>query len=169
VTPGGTGADTLPEVSMSNQLNGELVPVGGGDTIPLVREVLTVGRRECCDICLRFPNISGMHCQLSFREGYWYVRDLGSTNGTKVNGTRVHEKILHPRDEVSIGKRRYLIQYELPSDRRQVLDESADEDIFSESLLRRAGLEKFRKGQNRTGRAGSRWGLGGTDEPEDDE
>ncbi len=149
---------------MSKQLNGELVPVGGGDSIPLVREMLTVGRRECCDICLRFPNISGMHCQFSFRDGYWYVRDLGSTNGTKVNGNRVHEKILHPRDEVSIGKRRYLIQYDLPSDRRQVLDESADEDVFSQSLLRRAGLERSPKDQRSSGARKAHWSLGEDDD-----
>ncbi len=34
---------------------GELVPDGGGDPIPLLREKLTVGRRESCDIVLRFP------------------------------------------------------------------------------------------------------------------
>jgi adenylate cyclase len=136
---------------MSHQINGQLVPLGGGDNIPLVREVLTVGRRETCDICLRFPNISGMHCQFCFRDGYWFVRDLGSTNGTKVNGHRVVEKILHPEDEVSIGKRKYLIKYESPSDRRQQLDETPAEDVFSQSLLRRAGLEKDReKGKART-------------------
>jgi adenylate cyclase len=130
---------------MSQQLNGELVPVGGGDSIPLIREVLTLGRRESCDITLRFPNISGMHCQLCFRNGYWYVRDLNSTNGIKVNGTRVMEKMLHPRDVLTIGKRRYTIQYELPSDRRAMLDEAPEEDILSQSLLQRAGLEKPRK------------------------
>jgi adenylate cyclase len=126
-----------------NQLNGELVPVGGGDSIPLIREELTVGRRECCDVCLRFPNISGMHCQLTFRDGYWYIRDLNSTNGIKVNGMRVMEKMLHPHDEVAIGKRRYSILYELPSDRRLALDESPEEDILSQSLLQRAGLERL--------------------------
>jgi adenylate cyclase len=130
---------------MSIVPNGELVPVGGGDAIPLIREFLTIGRRESCDVCLRFPNISGMHCQLSFKQGYWYVRDLGSTNGTKVNGSRVVEKMLHPDDEVTIGKRRYTIRYELPSDRRLALDESPEEDILSQSLLERAGLEKPRK------------------------
>jgi adenylate cyclase len=130
---------------MSIQPNGELVPVGGGDAIPLIRAFLTIGRRESCDVCLRFPNISGMHCQLSFKQGYWYVRDLGSTNGTKVNGSRVVEKMLHPDDEVTIGKRRYTIRYELPSDRRAALDESPEEDILSQSLLERAGLEKPRK------------------------
>jgi adenylate cyclase len=130
---------------MSNQLNGELVPIGGGDTIPLIRDVLTVGRRESCDICLRFPNISGLHCQLSFRNGYWFIRDLNSTNGVKVNGIRVVEKMLHPRDEVSIGKRRFNIQYELPADRRLAFEESPEEDILSQSLLERAGLEKPEK------------------------
>ena len=54
---------------MSQEVHGELVPVGGGDAIPLIRGILTVGRRESCDICMRFPNISGLHAELTFREG----------------------------------------------------------------------------------------------------
>ena len=125
---------------MSFRVNGELAPTGGGDPIPLIREVLTIGRRETCDIPLRFPNISGLHCELSFRNGYWYIRDCNSTNGVKVNNVRVQEKLLHPDDEVSIGKRRYVIRYELPADRR-ALDEM-EEDVMSQSLLEKAGLEK---------------------------
>jgi len=98
---------------MSFHPNGELVPIGGGDSIPLVREVLTMGRRESCDICLRFPNVSGIHAQLQFQDGYWRIRDMNSTNGVKVNGARVTEKLLHPKDEIGIAKRRYLIEYEL--------------------------------------------------------
>lgn len=137
---------------MSQLLNGELVPIGGGDPIPLPRESLTIGRRECCEIRLPFPDISGIHAQLTFRDGYWYVRDLNSTNGVKVNGVRVLEKLLHPRDELSIGrKRRYTIVYELPADRRQALEElPGEEDVFSESLLKRAGLEKEpRRGESK--------------------
>jgi adenylate cyclase len=125
---------------MSFRPNGELVPVGGGDSIPLVREILTIGRRLSCDICLRFPNISGTHAQLTFEDGYWQIRDMGSKNGIKVNGIRVVAKLLHPNDEVSIGKRRYTIQYELPAN-HQAMDE-LEEDILSQSLLERAGLEK---------------------------
>jgi adenylate cyclase len=126
---------------MSPQVHGELLPLGGGDNIPLIRERLTLGRRESCDICTQFPNISGLHCELTFRNGYWYIRDLNSTNGVMVNGTRVTAKLLHPGDEVAIGKRRYTIQYNLPADQR-ALDEELTEDIFSQSLLERAGLEK---------------------------
>jgi len=125
---------------MSFRVNGELVPVGGGDNIPLVREVLTLGRRESCDICMRFPNISGLHCELSFHDGFWHVKDLNSTNGVKVNGARVQEKLLQPHDEVMIGKRSYTIEYELPEGAS--LREVEQEDIFGKSLLERAGLEK---------------------------
>jgi pSer/pThr/pTyr-binding forkhead associated (FHA) protein len=126
---------------MKHEVHGELHPLLGGDSIPLIRDVLTIGRRDSCDIPLRFPNISGMHAQLSFRNGYWYIRDMNSTNGVKVNGLRVQEKLLHPRDEITIGKRKYRIEYELPADRR-ALDEVVEEDIMSQSLLEKAGLER---------------------------
>jgi pSer/pThr/pTyr-binding forkhead associated (FHA) protein len=133
---------------MALKVNGELVPIGGGDSIPLIRELLTVGRRESCDVCMRFPNISGLHCQLIFRNGYWYVRDLNSTNGVKVNGTRVQEKVLHPRDEVTIGKRKYTIQYDMPTG-QSMLEEAEEEDILSQSLLEKAGLEQPRRSKGR--------------------
>ena len=132
---------------MALKVNGELVPIGGGDSIPLIRELLTVGRRESCDVCMRFPNISGLHCQLIFRNGYWYVRDLNSTNGVKVNGTRVQEKVLHARDEVTIGKRKYTIQYDMPTG--QSMLEEVEEDILGQSLLEKAGLEQPRRDKGR--------------------
>ena len=49
---------------------GELVPVGGGDNIPLLRASLTIGRRESCDIVLRFSNVSGQHCQLTMENDF---------------------------------------------------------------------------------------------------
>jgi pSer/pThr/pTyr-binding forkhead associated (FHA) protein len=94
---------------------------------------------------MRFPNISGIHCELIFRNGYWYIKDRDSTNGVKVNGVRVQEKLLHPKDEVAIGKRRYTIRYELPADQR-ALEEVQEEDIMGQSLLERAGLEKSQSG-----------------------
>jgi adenylate cyclase len=123
------------------QPNGELVPLGGGDSIPLVREELTIGRRESCDICMRFPDVSSVHARLTFQNGYWRIRDLNSTNGIKVNGIRVLEKLLHPKDEVSIGRRRkFTIEYELPAGRRAL--EEVEEDMLGTSLLEKAGLEK---------------------------
>ena len=138
---------------MSLQANGELVPVGGGDNIPLLRESMTIGRRDSCDVRLPFPNVSGVHAQLTFKNGYWYVRDMNSTNGIKVNGVRVLEKLLHPKDKLTIGKRDYVIRYELPADAIGKLEEAEEEDVMSQSLLEKAGLEKPRDDRRR--RAGA--------------
>ena len=130
---------------MSEQANGELVPVGGGDPMPLVRTEMTVGRRESCDIHLDFPNVSGIHCELVFRDGYWSIRDLNSTNGIKVNGVRVQGRPLKPGDEIAIARRRYTIQYTLSPAAQQTLEAlvAEDEDMFSKSLLERAGLSNM--------------------------
>ena len=125
---------------MSQQAHGELIPVGGGDPIPLIRESLTIGRRESCDIPLRFPDVSGLHCELTFRNGYWHIRDKGSTNGIKVNNVRVQEKYLHPNDEITIAKRRFTISYELQAGRQAIEDMMDDEDVLNVPLLERAGL-----------------------------
>src|SRR5262249_11798765 len=93
-----------------------------------------------CDICMRFPNVSGLHAELTFRDGYWYVKDLNSTNGVKVNGTRVLEKLVYPKDEIAIGKRAYVIQYTMPTNRRAV--EELEEDIMSRSVRKKAALER---------------------------
>jgi adenylate cyclase len=131
---------------MTVQPRGELVPLGGGDTIPLLREVMTVGRRQTCDIQLDFPNVSGQHCEFSFKNGFWYVRDLGSQNGTKVGGERVMKRLLRPGDQIGIASHKYKIQYHLTHESRAALEEllAEEENVFSQSLMEKAGLEKPR-------------------------
>ncbi|HEV3004353.1 MAG TPA: FHA domain-containing protein [Pirellulales bacterium] len=125
---------------------GELIPVGGGDPIPLLKKSLLVGRRESCDIVLRFPNVSAHHCQLTLMSGYWYIRDLQSRNGVKVNNLRVTEKRLDPGDSLAIAKHRYEVQYS-PADLGAIGPPppetgAAMAEVFSKSLLERAGLTK---------------------------
>ena len=125
---------------------GELIPLGGGDPIPLLKKRLIVGRKESCDIVLRFSNVSAQHCELFVVSGYWYVRDLNSTNGIKVNGTRVREKRLDPGVVLSIAKHQYEIRYN-PIELGAVgppPPDTLDQDVFSRSLLERAGLIKPR-------------------------
>ena len=123
---------------------GELMPVGGGDPIPLLKKSLLVGRRESCDIVLRFSNVSAHHCQMTVNGGYWHVRDLQSRNGVKVNGIRVTDKRLDPGDILSIAKHKYEVQYS-PIDLGAVGPPPTDvskAEIFSKSLLERAGLDQ---------------------------
>lgn len=123
---------------------GELIPRGGGDPIPLLKETLSIGRRESADIVLRFPNVSASHCSLNLEAGYWYVEDSGSSNGTKVNGVKVKRQRIAPGDTLAVAKHEFTLQYEparlgakaIPAD----LD-SLQQDVFGRSLLQRAGLE----------------------------
>ena len=116
---------------------GELVPLGGGDPIPLLKKTLLVGRRESCDIVLRFSNVSAHHCQLSITGGYWYVRDMKSRNGIKVNGVRVMEKRLDPGDLLSIARRKFEVKYS-PIDLGAV--GPPPPDVMNEDLLLLAGI-----------------------------
>ncbi len=129
---------------MSLEPNGELIPVGGGDPIPLIRETLTVGRRESCDICMRLPTVSGLHCELNFRDGFWWIRDLGSTNGIKVNGVRVPRKLLQPQDTITIARRNFTIEYSVPVGKR-AMEEMMEDNPMSQSLLEKAGLLRPRR------------------------
>jgi adenylate cyclase len=137
---------------MVTERNGELVPVGGGDNIPLIRNKLTIGRRESCDVCLRFPNISGLHCELTFQDGYWLLADLGSKNGVKVNGLKVKKKALRDGDEIAIASRLFTIKYSMRAGQHALEEILEDEDdIMDQPLLEKAGLVRPpREQQHRT-------------------
>jgi adenylate cyclase len=148
---------------------GELVPQGGGDSIPLLKKQLLVGRRESCDIVLRFANVSAHHCQLFVNGGYWYIRDMKSRNGVKVNGIRVQEKRIDPGDSLAVAKHKYELNYS-PADLGAVGPPPADDlpaEIMNESLLSRAGLQSppkqmapAREGRDRRNdRAGTRYNV----------
>lgn len=153
--------------------SGELVPIGGGDAVPLVRSPMVMGRRESCDICLCFPNISGRHCELIFKDGFWLIHDLDSTNGLKVNEERLArggKKHLRPGDTITIAKRQFKIEY-VPSDRMSRIEdlEDDDEDVMSIPLLEKAGLEPRRPERPKPGaKPASGWGDGTGDDADDD-
>jgi len=120
---------------------GELKPVGGGDPIPLLKPTLVIGRRESCDIVLRFPNVSGVHCELYILDDKLMVKDLNSSNGTRINNEYIEESSINSGDVISIGKHKYNIYYNLEG----VEGCDIQKNIFSKSLLESAGLEHRRK------------------------
>jgi len=126
---------------------GILQPVGGGDPIPLNKLEMVVGRRPSCDIRLDFENISGKHCVLRMINGVWNVRDLGSTNGTTVNGARIAtEQSVMPDEEFGIAGHMFTIQYDpagpeaFLASHKEVDDEIVQERAKS-SLMDLAGLD----------------------------
>ncbi len=80
-----------------------------GLNIPLSAiTTFTIGRREG-DLTLDDPLVSGRHCNLFFRGGEWIVQDLGSTNGTMVEGRLAREAAVRPGQEVSVGSTRLVL------------------------------------------------------------
>ena len=124
---------------------GLLTPVGGGDSYPLSKKEMIVGRHITCDIRLNFTNVSGKHCKLVLSEGYWYVLDLQSTNGVKVNGFDVTDRRIDPGATLGISKHFFKLHYDPRKNGATGLPPNSmlqRDDILSQSLMQRAGLEK---------------------------
>jgi adenylate cyclase len=119
-----------PPPSAGATPTGQLVPLGGGDPIPLRKPRLIVGRLDACDIVLRVATISGQHCALEWTDEGWRVRDLGSRNGIKVDGVRCEAKLLTPGSVLSLGGLRYQVVYAAQGAPRP----------FAQGLLQAAGL-----------------------------
>lgn len=92
--------------------HGRLVVTAGahqGSTILLQQDKVTIGRETSSaewEICLKDPSVSRPHARLELLDGNWVLYDLGSANGTLVNGTPVvNEKgrVLHEGDVLTIG------------------------------------------------------------------
>lgn len=63
-----------------------------------------VGRDPRCSVVLNDPTVSARHARLEYRDGAWWLTDLGSTNGTFVNGQRVQRHMLQRGDTIHFGR-----------------------------------------------------------------
>ncbi len=91
-------------------------PVPGGGSIRVLRgfyeglemsvdrDWVVIGRGRGADIVIAEPTMSRAHAAIGFDGAHFFVQDLGSTNGTRVNGTREQKAVLRNGDEVQLGK-----------------------------------------------------------------
>lgn len=77
---------------------------GATADIKLDRQRITIGRRPDNDVCLPYPAVSGAHAAVVTILSDSFLEDLGSTNGTLVNGAVTAKHFLRDRDEVDIGQ-----------------------------------------------------------------
>ena len=84
----------------------------GGRRLMVGPRGATLGRSRECEIVIEDPNVSRQHAELRPRGGAWVVSDLGSTNGTRLNGRTVHApEVVRPGDEIEVGSS--VITFEL--------------------------------------------------------
>ncbi len=102
-----------------------LLPEKAGTPILFDRPLLVIGRHPQCDVRFESRRVSRFHCCLAnLGERGILVRDLGSTNGTFVNGHRVREARLRPGDRLRIaGEVEYRIE--------QAASPAEDDDVLS--------------------------------------
>jgi pSer/pThr/pTyr-binding forkhead associated (FHA) protein len=88
-----------------------LVSLDGGSNIEITKDVVVVGRREDCDLFLDHKSVSKLHCVLAKTDNMLLLRDLGSTNGTRVNGQRVRRAALLANDQLHVASLHYKVQF----------------------------------------------------------
>jgi pSer/pThr/pTyr-binding forkhead associated (FHA) protein len=86
-----------------------LLALTDGPSVLIDKPILLFGRDQECDVQINSRKVSRRHCCLAQVNDYLVVRDLGSTNGIRINGRRVVEGKLHPGDELTIGNFRYQV------------------------------------------------------------
>jgi predicted component of type VI protein secretion system len=90
-------------------MRAQLLPVDGGPPIEIDKDLVVVGRKEDCDLRLEHKSVSKMHCVLVKTDGLLLLRDLGSTNGTRVNGVRVRRAALLPNDQLTVAGYKFRV------------------------------------------------------------
>ena len=107
---------------------GRLTPVGGGIPIILLKKKVTLGRDPANDHAIACGSVSGTHCELELIDGYWWVRDLGSRNGTSVNNVRCQTSRILPGGVLRMANQRFRLDYKEPK-------VSIDEEVAMNLLM----------------------------------
>ena len=99
-------------------------PEGGEITLPDGSGALSFGRSSKCTLVFDDFSVSDRHCELAWDAGFWRLRDLGSTAGTRVNGHQLatHSRALFSGDRVEFGSVRLRFRTDLPIDDKLLLD-----------------------------------------------
>jgi pSer/pThr/pTyr-binding forkhead associated (FHA) protein len=101
------GDRKIPPISLAIQHEGHT---------PQVRHFhqpeITIGRNSACDYQVKEDSVSSRHARLRFHHGQWWLEDVGSTNGTALNGVKLDlPTVIVSGDEVRCGETRFVITF----------------------------------------------------------
>jgi pSer/pThr/pTyr-binding forkhead associated (FHA) protein len=80
-----------------------------GLEVPIDQDWMVIGRGRSADVVIAEPTISRAHAAIGYDGEGFFMQDLGSTNGTRVNGKREARAALQDADELQLGKLRLQI------------------------------------------------------------
>lgn len=123
-------------------MRARLVSLDSNPSIDLIKDLTLIGRDDDCDIRFDHKSISKLHCVIVKTDGLLLVRDLGSTNGTRVNGQRVRRAALLPNDMLSVANVKFRVQFGAGLEPEPIPDEElpANKKDKPASPLRRNAL-----------------------------
>jgi len=106
----GGGAQSLGRIDRVDFVLIRLQADGKTTPVPIEREQTLIGRHTGCQMRIRSGEVSRKHCEVHYEETTPVIKDLGSSNGTYVNGVKVIEKRLEAGDLIAIGPVVFLVQ-----------------------------------------------------------
>jgi pSer/pThr/pTyr-binding forkhead associated (FHA) protein len=115
---------------------------GDRRSFSLHKDMTVIGRREDCDLRIPLGEISRKHCRLIKDGEVLRVEDLGSSNGTYVNGQRVQEAEINPGDTVQVGSIAFVVQIDgTPGDDelQPVMAQHAEQSVEDSGAAEAAG------------------------------
>jgi pSer/pThr/pTyr-binding forkhead associated (FHA) protein len=108
------------------------VSLDGNADFRLDDPLTLVGRCRTCEVCLEWSRVSRRHCCLASGHGEVLVLDLGSTNGTRINGRRVEKGVLRPGDVLGIAHLRFRLIFLDPTKGHGPKEAHLDNDVASQ-------------------------------------
>ena len=117
----------------------------------VTRDMTVIGRREDCDLRIPLGDISRKHCRLVRDGDSLKIEDLGSSNGTYLNGQRVQEAQVSPGDSIQLGPVVFVLQIDgVPAD-----DELSPITVDTSGATAGSGVDDATDGGGGGGRAGA--------------
>jgi pSer/pThr/pTyr-binding forkhead associated (FHA) protein len=119
-------------------MRARLVSADGGPSIDLLKDLTLFGRDEDCDVRLDHKSVSKLHCVIVKTDGVLLLRDLGSTNGTRVNGQRVRRASLLPNDTLAVANLKFVVKFGVELEKEEAGEAKAKKEAAAQ--LRRNAL-----------------------------
>jgi pSer/pThr/pTyr-binding forkhead associated (FHA) protein len=120
-------------------MRARLVSAEAGPSIDLTKDLTLFGRDEDCDVRLDHKSVSKLHCVIVKTDGLLLLRDLGSTNGTRVNGQRVRRAALLPNDTLAVANLKFVVKFGAELEKEEAeISAQAKKDALAAQLRRNA-------------------------------